>query len=359
MGLFSRNRSEEDRQLAEVTYLRRLNISGNAYGIDLGSCNIKLYSKSAGRISVAKNMIAIRGRDTTIACGDAAYEMYEKSPASITVSYPIISGVIADIFSMEEVLRATLKSMQKGSLRPADFVISVPTDVTEVERRAFYDLIKEAGVKAKNVVGVEKPIADALGLGIDVKNCQGALIVDVGYDTTEISVLSMGGIVLTKLLKTGGHVFDNAIVSAVRREFNLVIGNKTAEMARLALGQGKVPQISIYGRDVVTGLPTQKVLTQDFVLDALNEYITSIVEQVRVMLERTPPELSADIYRQGIFVTGGACQQEGFVECMQSTLNLNINVADSPVHTVALGLAQVINKPHYRSLAYMIEGLGK
>lgn len=337
-------------------------VMNNAYGVDLGTCNIKIYSAESDKISVQKNMIAVRNKKTMIAYGDNAYEMFERAPANIRVSGPISGGVIADIRNMELLMKSFMRDEQRGTLHQADFFVAVPTDVTEVERRAFYDLIQDAGIKAHRILAVEKAIADGLGMGIDVKNAQGVLVVDVGYDTTEISILSLGGIVLSKLIKVGGHQFDANIVSAVRREYNLVIGMKTAETVRLSFGPGGQSEGStcaIYGRDIVTGLPMERSLDHDFVEDTLMDSFRTIIDNVRVILERTPPELSADIFRHGLFLTGGACQEEGLAPLMQDEVRLDVNVADAPINTVALGLAQVIKKMQYRPLAYTIEGLGR
>ncbi len=337
-----------------------VDVANNAYGIDLGTCNIKIYSAMTDKIMVQKNMISIQNRHHMIAYGNTAYEMYERAPSNIRVSNPIGNGVIADIQNMELLMKEFMKDEQRGILRPADFFMAIPTDVTEVERRAFYDLVKDAGVKARQIMALEKAIADALGMGIDVKNSQGVLIVDVGYDTTEISILSLGGIVLSKLIKVGGRVFDQSIVSAVRREYNLVIGMKTAEAVRMSFNEpGSGETTTIYGRDIVTGLPMERTLTHDFVAKSLQSDFKMITDNVKIILERTPPELSADIYRHGLFLTGGACQEEGLSDELQLETKLDINLAESPVTTVALGLAQVIKKSQYRSLAYTIEGLGK
>lgn len=158
--------------------------------------------------------------------------MYEKAPANIQISHPLSNGVIADINNMERLIHLFISDMSKGNIRPADFYIAVPTDITEVEKRAFYDLIKDANVKARKIMVVEKAIADGLGMDIDVKNSQGVLVVDIGYDTTEVSILSLGGIVLSRLIKTGGLKFDEAVRQTVRREFNLLIGQKTAATIR-------------------------------------------------------------------------------------------------------------------------------
>ena len=182
-----------------------------AYGIDLGTSNIKIYSLSDDSVMMEKNMIAIENKKNIFAYGNSAYEMYEKAPANIQISHPLSNGVIADINNMERLIHLFISDMSKGNIRPADFYIAVPTDITEVEKRAFYDLIKDANVKARKIMVVEKAIADGLGMDIDVKNSQGVLVVDIGYDTTEVSILSLGGIVLSRLIKTGGLKFDEAV----------------------------------------------------------------------------------------------------------------------------------------------------
>lgn len=193
-------------------------MSTNAFGIDLGTSNIKIYSAADDKIMIEKNMIAVQNKKTVFAYGDSAYEMYEKAPGNIQISYPLCNGVIADIKNMETLIRFFVTDMSGGNIKPADFYIAVPTDITEVEKRAFYDLIKDANVKARKIMVVEKAVADGLGLDIDVKNSQGVLVVNVGYDTTEVSILSLGGIVLSRLIKTGGLKFDEAIRSAVRKD---------------------------------------------------------------------------------------------------------------------------------------------
>ena len=207
-----------------------------AYGIDLGTSNIKIYSLSDDSVMMEKNMIAIENKKNVFAYGNSAYEMYEKAPANIQISHPLSNGVIADINNMERLIHLFISDMSKGNIRPADFYIAVPTDITEVEKRAFYDLIKDANVKARKIMVVEKAIADGLGMDIDVKNSQGVLVVDIGYDTTEVSILSLGGIVLSRLIKTGGLKFDEAVRQTVRREFNLLIGQKTAATIRQSIG---------------------------------------------------------------------------------------------------------------------------
>mgnify|MGYP001117777640 CR=1 FL=1 len=336
-------------------------MANNAFGIDLGTNNIKIYSRGDDQIMVEKNMIAIENKKVLFAYGNSAFEMYEKAPGNIHISYPLTNGVIADIKNMETLVRYFVGDLQKGNCKPADFYIAVPTDVTDVEKRACYDLIKYANVKAKKIMVVEKAVADGLGLDIDVKNSQGVLVVNVGFETTEISILSLGGIVLSRLIKTGGLKFDEAIRTAVRKEFSLVIGGRTSESVKISLkeleqeGKGAI----VYGRDIVTGLPIEREIPTKLVVECLEEHFASIIDNVKVILERTPPELAADIYRHGIYLTGGASQISHLAERMAAGTGLRVNVSEDPITSVVLGLAKIIKDDNYKSVAYAIEGMSK
>ena len=335
-------------------------MANNAFGIDLGTSNIKIYNRADDEVFVEKNMIAIENKKTLFAYGDAAFEMYEKAPSNISITYPLSNGVIADIQNMETLVRYFLSGMMKNNVRPADYYIAVPWDVTEVEKRAFKDLIKESNVKARKVMVVDKAVADGLGMGIDVKNSQGVLVVNVGFDTTEISILSLGGIVLSRLIK-GGRKFDEAIKAAVRREFSLIIGGKTAEVVKTSLLDLEEQRLGavVYGRDIVTGLPVEREIPTALVDECLIEYFNSIIDNIKVILERTPPELAADIYRHGIYLTGGASQVSKLAQLMSKGTGLQVNVSENPVTSVALGLGKVIKEDNYKTVAYAIEGMSK
>ena len=287
--------------------------------------------------------------------------MYEKAPGNIHISYPLSNGVIADINNMEIIIKYFVTSLLNGNIKPAEYYIAVPTDVTEVEKRAFYDLIKESNVKAKKIMVVEKAIADGLGMDIDIKNSQGVLVVDIGFDTTEVSILSLGGIVLSRLIKTGGLKFDEAIKNAVRKEFSLFIGGKTAENVKINLKEleeaGK--NAVVYGRDIVTGLPVEREISTEIVDRALDEHFDAIIDNIKVILERTPPELSADIYRHGIYLTGGGSMVNKLAERIANGTGLKVNLAENPQSSVALGLAKIIKDDNFKSVAYSIEGMGK
>lgn len=328
-------------------------MGSNVYGIDLGTCNIKIYSKNEDGIMIEKNMIAIENKKNIFAYGDSAYEMYEKAPSNIQISYPLNNGVIADIRDMEVLIKYFITDIMKGKVVPADYYVAVPTDVTEVEKRAFYDLVKNANLKAKNVYVVEKAVADGLGLDINVKTSNGALVVNVGFDTTEISILSLGGIVLSRLIKTGGRKFDEAIKAAVRKEFNLLIGSKSAEQIKMQLKEleEKGEDAVVFGRDIVTGLPMQKEIPVQMVNECLVEHFSTIVDQVKLILERTPPELGADIYRNGIYLTGGASQVAHLAEKLSKETGLKVQQMDNPITSVAAGLSKVIKEDYFKTVA--------
>lgn len=325
-----------------------------AYGIDLGTNNIKIYSKGSDEIFTAKNIIAIERKDTLFAYGDPAFDMYEKAPEFIQISYPLNNGVIADINNMQTLVRCFISDLSDGNIKPADYYIAVPHDVTEVEKKAFHDLIKNANIKARNIMVVKKAVADGLGMDIDVKNSQGVLVVDIGFHTTEISILSLGGIVLSKMIKIGGQKFDDAIRNAVRNEFNLLIGQKTAEKVKMSMKdlEKENKNAVVYGRDIVTGLPVEREIPTSLVMNALLEHINTIIEQVKVILEKTPPELAADIFRRGIYLTGGSSQLSHLDELMAKGTGLKVNIAEDPICSVANGLSRVINDPNFQSVAY-------
>ena len=333
----------------------------NSFGIDLGTSNIKIFSEESKSIFVERNMIAIENKRNLLAYGDSAYAMYEKSPSNIVTSYPVCNGVIADIQNMETLIKYFINDLSKGGMKTSDFYVAVPTDVTEVEKKAFFDLIKESNVKARKIMVVEKAIADGLGMGIDVKTSQGVMVINVGFATTEISILSLGGIVLSRLIKVGGSKFEESIRNAIRKEYSLLIGEKTAEKTMESLYELEVegkPAL-VFGRDIVSGLPIEREIPTKLLDEALLENFATIIDSIKVILERTPPELGADIRRQGIYLTGGASQISRLATLIEKSTDLRVNVPEEPVTTVALGLAKVIKDEKFNSLAYYIEGMGK
>lgn len=329
------------------------------YGIDFGTSTIKIYQKHAGVILDEKNIIAIADRKKVIAAGDEAFEMYGKAPANINVTYPVKNGVIADLVNMLELLNYMLNKINKKGHRftSAEFIVATPSDITEVEKRAFFDLVASSNAKAKNIKIVDKPVADALGAGLDVTNARGVMVVDIGADTTEVSIMSLGGIVISKLIPIGGNKFDESIMNFVKKNYNLLIGEKTAEQIKMKLAAAlptEEQSIKIYGRNVVTGLPTEVDISSSMVLESIMEYIYSIIDAIKIILERTPPEISSDIIDTGIYITGGSSAIYGLDKLIAKETDLKINICDDPTNTVVKGLGQIIEDRKLSTLAYSL-----
>lgn len=332
-------------------------MNSNVYGIDLGTCNLKVFCKASGKILKEKNTIAIVGRDDIYAYGDRAYAMYEKAPETIQVSFPVVSGVIADFNYLQEFIYDFLDSKMKGKTKGADFVVAVPTDITDVEKRAFYELFYKSRFRPKNVLLVEKPIADAVGLGLDVNEPTGVMVVNMGGDTTEISVISLGGLVLSDLLNFGGRKLDESIIAYIRKEFNLVIGEKTAMSLKEQLGSGlpgRTESMVIVGRDVVSGLPIQMEITADVVYKAMKANLESICTSIKMILEKTPPELAKDIIASGIYITGGGSMIHDLDKLFEQITGIKVNTCETPDESAVRGLVQIVSESKYKRLPFTI-----
>lgn len=326
----------------------------NIFGIDLGTSNIKIYNKNEDRIINEKTMIAIANKKELAAVGDEAFDMFEKTPVNIRTIYPLSNGVIADIKNMQMLFQNLLAKNSTGNYKNADYYIAVPTDITEVEKRAFYELVITSRVKAKNIYVVDKPVADALGFGLDVNNAKGIMVVNIGSDTTEISILSLGGIVLSKLIQMGGNKFDQSIRNMIKRVYNLEIGDKTAESIKrqLAAALGDTEKTAkVYGRDIVTGLPKEMEVTSQLIGEAINEQLYTIIDSIKIILERTPPELASDIIETGMYITGGSSQIKELDKLIRRETELKVNKCDVPSESVAKGLSRMIKEDEFSSIA--------
>lgn len=333
-------------------------MSGNVYGIDLGTCNLKVFGKVSGKVYKEKNTVAIVRRNIIYAYGDEAYDMYEKAPESIEVVFPVVSGVIADFNYQQTMIFRFIEERMKGRVKGAEFIVAVPTAITNVEKRAFYELFYKSKYKPKKVLLCEKPIADAVGLGLDVNQPTGVMIVDLGADTTEISVISLGGLVLSELLHFGGNRLDEAIISYIRKEFNLIIGQKTAKSMKEYLGSalpGRTEKMVVVGRDVVSGLPIEMEMDADVVYTAIRPPLENICNSIKAILEKTPPELAKDIIHSGIHITGGGAMIRDLGELFSQITNIPVNTSNLPEETSVKGLVQIVSESKYKSLPFSIK----
>ncbi len=334
-------------------------MSANVYGIDLGTCNLKIFCKATGKVINEKNTIAIVNKNQLYAFGDDAYAMYEKAPDSIKVSFPVVNGVIADYNNMQMMIGELLEKHAKSHIKRAEFIVAVPTDITEVEKKAFFDLFYKSRFKPRNVLLCEKPIADAVGLDLDVNSPTGFMIVNIGADTTEISVISLGGLVLSDLLHFGGKRIDESIINHLKRNFSLVIGQKTAmhlkETLGCAIAQEEEMAATIVGRDVVSGLPIEMQITSTIVYEAIKDPLNTICNSIKMILEKTPPELARDIIHSGIYITGGSSKIQRLDELFTQITNIRVNTCEFPEESAVRGLDKIVSDEKYRKLAFSMK----
>jgi rod shape-determining protein MreB len=333
-------------------------MNDNIYGIDLGTCNFKVFSKATGKILKEKNTVAIINKDQIYAYGDDAYAMYEKAPESIQVIFPVVNGVIADYNFLQTMIITFLEEKMKSRLRGSEFVVAVPTDITDVEKRAFYDMFYKNKIRPKNILLCEKPIADAVGLGLDVNQPTGIMIVDMGADTTEISVISLGGLVLSELLHFGGNRLDENIITYIRNEYNLVIGQKTAKEIKESIGSGlpgRTETMCIVGRDLVSGLPIEMEIRASDAYEATKKTLESICTSIKLILEKTPPELAKDIIRSGIYITGGGSKIHNLDRLFENITNIKVNTAESPEESAVRGLVKIVSDSKYKKLPFTMK----
>lgn len=308
-------------------------------GVDLGTSNILVYVKGRGVVVREPSVVAVSG-DEIVAMGEKAREMLGRTPGSISAVKPLQDGVIANFTITQKVLRHLLRRVCGRSrfLKP-QVCICIPSGATGVEKRAVVEAALAAG--AKRAIPVEEPMAAAIGAGLEVTNTTGHLVVDVGGGTTDVAVISLGGIVLSESVRLGGMAMDATVVRQVKRTYNLLIGERTAEEIKIRIGSAyPLPNettMTVKGRDVVTGLPKTVEISSEEVREALSEPVAALVERVRAVLERTPPELAADIIEKGILLTGGGSLLKGLDRLIEAQTDVTVKVAEDPLSCVAVG----------------------
>lgn len=313
---------------------------GRHVGVDLGTCSVLVFVSGKGIVTREPSVVAKEvATNKVIAVGDEAKRMLGRTPGNITTVRPLRKGVITDFDVTLAMLRYCLRQSLPWfpPLRPA-LLIAVPASITHVERRAVFQAGREAG--GGKVYLLEEPLLAALGAGLDIDGPSGHMIIDIGGGTTDIAVLSMRDMVREASTRVGGDAFDDAIVRYVRREYNLIIGEQTAETAKIAVGSAfptEKTEVQIRGRDLVTGLPRSLVLDSLGVREAINDPLTTIAQAVRGVLDKTPPELLGDIIGRGIFLTGGGALFRGMDEFLRRETGVAVHIADDPVSCVAAG----------------------
>ncbi|MEX0778400.1 MAG: rod shape-determining protein [Balneolales bacterium] len=318
--------------------------------IDLGTANTLIYSKGQGIILNEPSIVALNLKNQVVAIGHQARLMHEKTHKNIKTVRPLRDGVIADFEVAEQMIRGMIKQVKvKWFSSTRKMVVCVPSGITEVEKRAVSDSAEHAG--AKEVHLVEEPMAAAIGIGLDVHEPVGNMIVDIGGGTTEIAVIALSGIVYAQSVRLGGDKFNDDIISYFRRHHNLLIGERTAEQVKCMIGSAtpldEELHITTKGRDLVNGVPRTRTISSAELREATAESVNTIVEAVTKSLEQTPPELSADILDRGIFLTGGGAMLRNLDKLITEKTDLPVHIAEDPLTAVVRGTGEVLENLDY------------
>ncbi len=332
--------------------------SGAELGIDLGTATVLVYVKGKGIVLKEPSVVAInKMNNKVLAVGEEARKMIGRTPGNIIAVRPMKDGVISDYDITEKMLKAFIsKALGRGKVVAPNVVVCIPSQATEVEKRAVIDAAKNSGAKDAHLI--EEPLAAAIGAGLDITKPDGHMIVDIGGGTTDIAVISLGGIVVRKSIKSAGDRFDEAIIKYVRNKHKIMIGEKTAEDLKISVGSAykgaRDLVTTMKGRNLVSGLPDQIEISTEEIREALMEPVSLIVEGVKAILEKTPPELSADIVEKGIIMTGGGALLYGLDKLIEEHTGLAVHVAENSVESVAEGTGQVLK--YMNKLQFDISG---
>lgn len=320
-------------------------------GIDLGTANTLVYVKGQGVVLCEPSVVAIdRTTSAVLAVGEEAKRMLGRTPGNITAIRPMKDGVIADFDITEAMLRYFIRKVhRKNRMISPRVVIAVPSGITEVEKRAVKDSAERAGARTP-VYLVEEPIAAAIGVGLPIQEPSGNMIIDIGGGTTEIAVISLAGIVFSKSIRIGGDEFDEAIVMHLKKAYNLMIGERTAEEIKIRIGSAypleQEMTLEVKGRDILAGLPKTVTITSEEIREALAEPLSTILEACRIALERTPPELSADLIDRGLVLAGGGALLRGLDKLISEETGLPVHIAEDPLTAVAMGTGRYLSDFH-------------
>ena len=323
-----------------------LNIFSKDMGIDLGTANTLVYVNGKGIVLREPSVVAIQNdTKTVLAVGEEAKKMIGRTPGNIVAIRPMKDGVIADFDVTQSMLKYFIRKAygRKSFIQPR-VVVCVPSGVTEVEKRAVEEAAYQAG--AREAYLIEEPMAAAIGAGLPVEDPTGSMVVDIGGGTTEVAIISLGGIVTAKSIRVGGDELDESIIHYIKREYNLMIGERTAEEVKITIGsafpKAKEDRMLIRGRDLVSGLPKTLEISSHEIMEALREPVGQIVEAIKYTLEKTPPELAADIMEMGIMLTGGGALLDGLDALVRKETGMPVRIADEPLDCVVLGTGKAI-----------------
>lgn len=334
------------------TIAKLYSMFSNDVGIDLGTANTLVYVRGKGIVLNEPSVVAVNQKTgRVVAIGKQAKQMLGRTPSHIVAVRPVVDGVISDFEVTEEMITYLLNSAQKDTRKffGPRVVVGVPSGITNVEIRAVRDATKNAGAREVHIV--EEPVAAAIGMKLPVMDPVGSMVVDIGGGTTDIAVISLGGVVRSKNIRIAGEKFNNDIISYVRSEFKILIGEKTAESVKIAIGSA-IPMAQsmeavIKGRDLVTGLPKEVIITDTDVREAMAQSVYTLVESVREVLETTPPEILSDVMGRGLHLAGGGALMRGLGQLLHDVVKIPIHISSDPLTIVARGTGIILEDLAY------------
>lgn len=335
-------------------------MSRNVFGVDLGTSTVKIYSFRKNRLMIEKDFIAIRNGTQVIAVGNDAFEMFEKNPPNVRIDRPMVNGTIADVDEVEMMLQILLRRTDKHVSRKPILYFSVPTNMSEIEKRAYYAICNNPSLQKPHVFLADRPICDALALGIPITRSPGSMILNIGAQVTQMSVIAQGQVIISNSFHIGGQQLNDAIREDIRREKNLLIGTRTARrmkavLANLSPGSDGSEARRVFGIDTLSGLLREEVITSGFVSDTVRREIDISGQTIRTFLERIPPQIAPNILEEGIFLTGGTARIPGIAKALENSIGCRINLSSSYELSTVTGLEEIIKHKELKDWAYTIK----
>ena len=330
----------------------------NVIGVDLGTSKVKIYSKKKNQIKSEMNMIAIRNKEQVLAVGNDAYEMYEKNPTDIEVSYPMSYGKIANLNHVEIVLHSILHEMDRHAGHGPVIYFSVPMNMTEIERRAYYALAQAGSTRQSKVFLVERPICDAIALGVPLIRTKGSMIINIGAQCTEVSIIANEQVIISKTILLGGRQINEAICEQVRKNCTLLIGARTAKRLKVSMGnlnEDKKEARKVYGIDTLSGLPKEGIIPSRLINDTILQMLNELAGELKAFIERIPPQIAASVMQEGIYLTGGTTKLPGIDHFLSDYTGYPVKIPNYYDLCTIKGLEEIINHKTLHRWAYSIK----
>lgn len=331
---------------------------GNVYGVDLGTSSVKIFSLKKNKITVEKSMLAIRNQDQLLAVGNDAYEMFEKTPENVQISCPVAYGAIADVNHVEVVLHTLLRKTDRYIGHGPVIYFSVPMNMSEIERRAYYAITHNGLLRKPQVYLVERPICDALALGIPISKTKGSMVVNIGAESTDFSIIANEQVIISKTIYIGGKQLNESICDMVRRNYNLLIGRRTARRLKIAMANlngDRREGRKVVGINTLSGIPREGVVSAALVREAIREPLENIASELKTFIERIPPQIAASVAAEGIYLTGGTTRIPGLDKYIERFTGYPIKLSSYYELCTIKGLEELITHKALKKWARSIK----